>query len=34
MAEKVRNYKRSKTEKVKGKKISGLPELNYLLIYY
>ena len=33
MAEKVRNYKRSKTEKVKGKKISGLPELNYLLIY-
>ena len=33
MAEKLRNYKRSKTEKVKGKKISGLPELNYLLIY-
>ena len=33
MAEKVRNYKRSRTEKVKGKKISGLPELNYLLIY-
>ena len=33
MAEKPRNYKRSKTEKVKGKKILGVTELNYLLIY-